>query len=88
MIPLQLAAQAHRQRTGRPVEAVPLRLIGLELRIRDSYTPSGTEELQMVPLDVEIPAELRMPYSSGRFLMPCTLHTSEGDINFEIVISR
>lgn len=56
-----------------------LRLIGIELRLQ---TPLGNvEELEMLPIEWCIPGSMR---SMGvKMTMPCTLHTSEGDVGFQ-----
>lgn len=54
-----------------------IRLIGLELRLRNPY---GTqEEVQMIPLDIELPgtSNAAMTWQFG----PMTLHTTVGDVN-------
>jgi hypothetical protein len=54
-----------------------VRLIGLELRLRDPF--GMQEEIQMIPLAIELPhtSNAACIWEFG----PCTLHTSVGDIN-------
>lgn len=54
-----------------------MRIIGIELRIRNPQTGS-TKELALIPLDLEVP-------DGAMFSMPCTLHTERGDINLDFV---
>ena len=58
-----------------------IRLIGLELRIRDPF--GALEEVQMIPLEIELPntANAAMSWEFGN----CTLHTSVGDVNIPAV---
>lgn len=66
-----------RTREERYEEGSITRLIGLELRIQD---PMGcTEELMMIPLNIEIPKTGQMGYQWS--FGPHTLHTSAGDVN-------
>lgn len=58
-----------------------VRLIGLELRMRD---PMGQqEEVQMIPLNIEVPNAGNAAYQWQ--FGPHTLHTSVGDINIQAV---
>ncbi|HUC37043.1 MAG TPA: hypothetical protein VMR97_07965 [Acidimicrobiales bacterium] len=59
---------------GQPVE---LRIIGIELRLRDHF---GQEEIALVPCDVRIPAG--HPHMLRE--INATIHTSLGDTNFPI----
>lgn len=58
-----------------------VRLIGLELRIRDPF--GCQEEIQMVPLNIELPrtSNASLPWEFG----PMTLHTSVGDVTIMAV---
>lgn len=62
---------------GCPLE---LRIIGLELRLRDNYGGS-IEEIALIPCDIRIPAGDGY-HPSGRSFN-CTVHTSVGDTNFQ-----
>ena len=59
------------------------RLIGLELRVKDKYT-GHVEELVMLPLSIRLPRGLPGP----RWSFPSTLHTSEGDLNMDLINGR
>jgi hypothetical protein len=83
MIP-GLVDQMVAQLDGRPVMHADYRIIGIETRIR---SPLGqtVEELGLIPLDIVIPAVVRGRAGFGYgWGMPCTLHTSAGDIGFDI----
>jgi hypothetical protein len=57
------------------------RLIGLEIRLRNAF--GAQEEVQMIPLDIELPntCNAALTWQFG----PCTLHTSTGDVNVPAV---
>lgn len=70
-----------RHSKGYVADGGKVRLIGLELRIRDPF--GSQEEIQMVPLEIELPntCNASMMWEFG----PCTLHTSVGDVNIPAV---
>lgn len=71
--------------TGHAVDLVnahaqQLHIIGMEFRLRDPQE-GRTIELALLPMDLWVP---RGGYGQGRWSMPNTLHTSDGDIGFQI----
>jgi hypothetical protein len=60
-------------------DPMPAKVIGFEIRVRSAM--GNQEEVQMIPLDIELPTHPHMHWT-----MPCTLHTSRGDVSVDIVL--
>lgn len=69
----------HHRQQERQQKAGIVRLIGLELRIDMRYQGGMVEEVQMIPLDIEIDGMANAVNTV--YFGPLTLHTSHGDVN-------
>lgn len=56
-----------------------LRIIGIEVRVRDYMLGGQIEELALLPADIRLPARCQ-PY--GQRSLNITVHTNRGDVNF------
>lgn len=61
------------------------KLLAIELRVSNPIT--GTQdEVQIIPLDVELPVDDEMMDRGYQWTMNCTMHTTKGDANAQFTV--